>query len=117
MPVFDNIPALLVVLPLIASAIISLLPSARVAWILTFIVTLLCLFMAFELVDIVSNTSSFSYAFGGWEPPWGIVFVVDGANVYLVLLVAFISVVSTFYAYTILAAEIAVEDLPKAYSI
>ena len=117
MPVFDNIPALLVVLPLIASAIISLLPSARVAWILTFVVTLLCLFMAFELVDIVSNTSSFSYAFGGWEPPWGIVFVVDGANVYLVLLVAFISVVSTFYAYTILAAEIAVEDLPKAYSV
>mgnify|MGYP000152921870 FL=1 len=85
MPVFDNIPALLVVLPLIASAIVSLLPSARVAWILTFVVTLLCLFMAFELVDIVSNTSSFSYAFGGWEPPWGIVFVVDGANVYLVL--------------------------------
>ena len=39
------------------------------------------------------------------------------ANVHLVLLVAFISVIATVYALTTLEHEIAVEDLPKAYAV
>ena len=117
MLILDNIPALLVAIPLLASAVVSLLPSARIAWGFAFVTTLICLYMAFELVGIISSTQALSYAFGGWEPPWGIVFVLDSANVYLVLLVAFVSVIATLYAYTMLAREIAVEDLPKAYAV
>ena len=100
-----------------ASAVVAVLPSARIAWGVAFVTTLCCLYMAFELTEIVSASLTLSYAFGGWEPPWGIAFVVDGANVYLVLLVAFISVIATVYALTTLKHEIAVEDLPKAYAV
>ena len=117
MLILYNIPAFLVAIPLLASAVVSLLPSARIAWGIAFVTTLICLYMAFELVGIISSTQALSYAFGGWEPPWGIVFVLDSANVYLVLLVAFVSVIATLYAYTMLAREIAVEDLPKAYAV
>ena len=85
MLILNNIPALLVSIPLLASAVVSLLPSARIAWGIAFVSTLICLYMAFELIGIVSSTQALSYAFGGWEQPWGIVFVLDGANVYLIL--------------------------------
>ena len=117
MLILSNIPALLVAIPLLASAVVSVLPSARIAWGVAFVTTLCCLYMAFELTEIVSASLTLSYAFGGWEPPWGIAFVVDGANVYLVLLVAFISVIATIYAFATLEHEIAVEDLPKAYAV
>ena len=107
----------MVAIPLLASAVVSVLPSARIAWGVAFVTTLCCLYMAFELTEIVSASLTLSYAFGGWEPPWGIAFVVDGANVHLVLLVAFISVIATVYALTTLKHEIAVEDLPKAYAV
>ena len=32
MLILDNIPALLVAIPLLASAVVSLLPSARISW-------------------------------------------------------------------------------------
>ena len=117
MLILENIPALLVAIPLLVSAIVSIVSSARIAWIFTFITTLVCLFLASELIDIVSSKRTLIYAFGGWDPPWGIAFFVDSANVYLILLVAFISVIATIYAHTMLAREIAVEDLPKAYAI
>ena len=85
MLILDNIPALLVAIPLLVSAIVSVISSARIAWILTFLTTLVCLFMAFELIDIVSSKQTLTYAFGGWEPPWGIAFIVDSVNVYLIL--------------------------------
>lgn len=117
MLILNNIPALLVAIPLLVSAVVSIISSARIAWILTFSTTLVCLFMAFELIDIVSSKQTLTYAFGGWEPPWGIAFIVDSVNVYLILLVAFISVIATIYAYTMLAREIAAEDLSKAYAV
>ncbi len=117
MLILENIPALLVAIPLLMSAIVSVISSDRIAWLFAFLTTLVCLFMAYELIDLVSSKQILSYAFGGWEPPWGIAFIVDSANVYLILLVSFISVIATIYAYTMLAREIAVEDLPKAYAV
>ena len=52
MLILDNIPALLVAVPLLASAVVSLLPSARIAWGIAFVTTLICLYMTFELVAL-----------------------------------------------------------------
>ena len=84
MLILENIPALLVAIPLLMSAIVSVISSDRIAWLFAFLTTLVCLFLAYELIDIVSSKQILSYAFGGWEPPWGIAFIVDSANVYLI---------------------------------
>ncbi len=98
--------ALLVVLPLMVGAVSAILPRERVAWTATLIVTLILTITAFGLVLTVFSGETQIYKLGGWEPPHGISYVIDGLNTPLLLLISAISFLCTLYALPSVVAEV-----------
>lgn len=114
MNISANLPALVVVLPLIMSVVAAVVPSARIAWGVTLLTVLAS--AASALANLVMNAgSSSSYELGGWPPPWGIEFVSDGASTLMAVVITGLSVASTLYAKSLIENEIIREDIPRVY--
>ena len=113
----DDAPALVVVLPLIASAIIAFMPSKIWPWIISMIVLVFHLALSLHLIEEVSISKIIIYEFGNWEPPWGISFKIDGVNSGLQILFSSFVLIATFYSRKIFLNEIEAEDTGKAYSL
>ena len=113
----DDAPALVVVLPLLISAIIAFMPSKIWPWIISIITLLFHLFLSLHLLKEISVSGLIIYEFGNWEPPWGISFKIDGVNIGLQLLFSIFVLVSTFYSRKIFLNEIDYRDSGKAYSL
>ena len=53
---------------------------------------------ALQLVQVVRGGAALHYWLGGWKPPYGIEFVIDGINAPIILLVALISFLTALYS-------------------
>ena len=113
----DDAPALVVVLPLIVSAIIAFMPSSRWPWIFSMITLVVHLFISFELLSMVQTSGVILYEFGNWQPPWGIAFKIDGINIGLQIIFSSFVLITTFYSRKIFLSEIHPDDSGKAYSL
>ncbi|MGA0839049.1 MAG: monovalent cation/H+ antiporter subunit D family protein [Pseudomonadales bacterium] len=104
----DNaqLPALVVVAPLLAATVCALVREARLCW---WIATIA---LAVSCIDIVTMGLSvfdgrmLSYAMGGWEPPIGIEYRVDALAVYMLGVVGFMSLIVHVYGVASVRAEI-----------
>jgi multicomponent Na+:H+ antiporter subunit D len=101
-----HLPALLVVLPLVASPLIVLLRSRRFAWLVTTAVSYLCLVFALQLAWRVASTGPVSYAIGSWPPPWGIEYRVDALSAFVLVAVSLTASFVAPYAQRSIAAEL-----------
>lgn len=115
MPLFaDHIPVLIVVFPLLMSAVVALIPSRGIAWGLALLATGLSFYCA--LVGLTSHDGvRVSYHLGGWPPPWGIEFVADYASLLVACVVSGLSFASTIYAKALIENEIYESLISKAY--
>ena len=113
----DDAPALVVVLPLIVSAIIAFMPSSRWPWIISMITLVVHLFISFELLSMVQTSGVILYEFGNWQPPWGIAFKIYGINIGLQIIFSSFVLITTFYSRKIFLSEIHPDDSGKAYSL
>ncbi|MEE4379359.1 MAG: proton-conducting transporter membrane subunit, partial [Candidatus Competibacteraceae bacterium] len=92
-----NLPALQVVLPLIAAPICALLQRGKTAWLVALGACWLTFIIAAMLLYQATTDGVISYAMGGWPAPWGIEYRVDTLNAFMLLIVATIgAVVLTF---------------------
>ena len=98
--------ALLVVLPLLMGAVSAILPKERWAWILTLVVTLICAAAAFGIVLTIFGGETQLYKMGGWDPPHGISYIIDGLNAPVLLLITAMAVLCTLYGLPAVAAEV-----------
>ncbi len=98
--------ALLVVLPLLAGAAMAVIPRERIAWTITFMVMLICMLCALTLALQVIDQGRLSYKMGGWEPPYGIEYVVDALSAPVLLLISAMAVICLFYASPSVKAEV-----------
>ncbi len=78
---------------MLASPLCLLLPNGRLPWLLATAVSWVVLALAVVTVTEVATRGPVSYWMGGWEPPWGIEYRVDGLNSLVVLIVAAIGAV------------------------
>lgn len=101
-----HLAALQVVLPLLAAPLCVLLRRQGAAWLLYLLAALGSFGCALGLLDAVRDHGRLHYAMGGWPAPFGIEYVIDGANIYMLLLVSFIGVVAGVYGRRSIAAEI-----------
>lgn len=85
-----HLPALQVIIPLIAAPLSFLFPAGRTVWMLTVAASSLSLLIAVLLLNQVLEQGVISYAMGNWQAPWGIEYRVDIVNAFMLLLVAFI---------------------------
>jgi len=90
--VTEHLPALQVVVPLLAAVVVMLLVRwPRVAWATTTAAAWLTLAIALGLLRQVLAEGTVHYAHGGWEPPWGIEYRIDAVNAFVLLIVAGVS--------------------------
>ena len=107
---------LLVVIPLLAAPITAILPRARMAWLLTLLITWSCLLLAIWQLQVVLNGNIISYELGGWAPPWGIEYRIDTLNAFIAVIVAAIAAVTLPYALRSVEQEIATQQIPLFYT-
>ncbi len=98
--------ALLVILPLLLGAISSVLPRERIAWFVTLFVSLVLTITAFGLLLTIFGGETQLYKLGGWDPPHGISFVIDGLNTPVIFLISSMALLCCFYGLPSVAAEV-----------
>jgi len=98
--------ALAVILPLLVGAICAILPSERLAWFSTLIVVSICTVTAFGLLLYTFGGDSVLYKMGGWDPPKGISYVIDGLNTPVIFLISVMALLTTIYGLPSVVAEV-----------
>ncbi len=83
-----HLPALQVVIPLLAAPVCVLLRHARAAWLLAALVTWAAFAISLGLLLQVVAGGTISYALGGWAPPWGIEYRVDLLSAFVLVIVS-----------------------------
>ncbi len=101
-----HLPALQVVLPLIAAPLCIVLRRTSLVWAFATAVTWSALAIAILLLKQVLAGGTISYALGGWEAPWGIEYRIDAANAFVLLIVAAVGAVVMPFARQSVAREI-----------
>jgi multicomponent Na+:H+ antiporter subunit D len=91
---------LIIVIPLLASFFNLLIGLWRKSFCYPFVVTVLsmCVFSSFVILNTVINTGNISYRLGGWPPPWGIEYVIDHLNAFVIAIVSFIGLIIAVYS-------------------
>ena len=102
----DHLPALQVVVPLLAAPLMLLARRASLAWLLAVAVSWTALAIALALAFKVREAGPISYAIGNWPPPWGIEYRVDGLSAFVLVLVSLVAALVAPYARASIAAEL-----------
>jgi multicomponent Na+:H+ antiporter subunit D len=104
--IWPHLPALQVVVPLIAAILAGFLRRGALAFALTAIVSLILPFISGALLWQVLTNGPISYALGGWEPPWGIEYRVDLLNAFVLMLISGVGAAIIPFARRSVAFEI-----------
>lgn len=96
----EHFPILVVILPIFGSFIIILLGQTkyRYEWHISTGTTFFSFLMSLSLLNTVLQGSQVRYWLGGWEPPWGIEYVVDQFSGFVLVTVTLVSFVISIYA-------------------
>jgi multicomponent Na+:H+ antiporter subunit D len=110
----EQFPALIIVVPLIASFFVPLIgwwrkklcyPWVVAALVVTFISSL-------GTINTVMTISKFSYRLGGWAPPWGIEYALDYLSAFVLVIVSFISLIVALYSNKSVEKELPGQTVP-----
>ena len=102
----SQLPALQVVLPLIAAPACILLRQSSLPWLIALIVSWISFIISIQLVIQVSDVSQISYALGGWLAPIGIEYRLDSLNSFVLLIISGMSSVVIAFAKNSVEKEI-----------
>jgi multicomponent Na+:H+ antiporter subunit D len=93
-----HLPAIQVVLPLIAAPICVIFRHAGVAWLIALITSWLSLGISILLLEQVISSGPISYLLGSWSAPWGIEYKVDMLSAFVMLIVTGIGAIVMVFA-------------------
>ncbi len=113
----DQIPALIIVIPLLAVPLCVLLPNNRLPWLLATGATWAVLVVAALLLRQVLDGGVVSYELGGWPAPYGIEYRVDALNAYVITMVAMVGAAVTPFAGHSVAREIPRNQIALFYAL
>lgn len=113
----EQLPALQVVLPLIAAPLIVLLRRASIAWFIATVVSWMSFAIALMLYVQVAQHGVISYAMGSWPAPWGIEYRVDALSAFVLVLVSGLAAIVAPYSLRSAAAEVPGEQLYLYYAM
>lgn len=113
----NHLPALQIVIPLIAAPLCALMPRAMPAWGVALLATLGACAVSVSLLFEVIHHGVQTYHMGNWPPPYGIEYRVDTLSATILVLVSGISAVMLPYALRSVGSEICEEKIPLFYSV
>ena len=112
-----NLPALQVVVPLVAAPLCVLLHRPTLVWAFATPVCWATFAIAIALLMQISESGPISYELGGWAVPWGIEYRVDSVNVFVLLIVSGIAALVLPYARASVDAEVPREKQTMFYAM
>jgi len=112
-----HLPALVVVVPLVAAPLIVLLRHPGAAWALAVAAAWFSFGASLALAAQVADAGVVSYAMGSWPPPWGIEYRVDALSAFVLVLVSGVGTAVAPYALRSVAAEVAGEVRYLYYAV
>lgn len=111
-----NLPALQVLIPLIAAPICSLLSGRRIIWIFVALITFITFACSIAILSQVYTNGTISYPMGGWLAPFGIEYKIDSLSAMFLLLISGIASVTIIYAWDSVEKEISAAQQPFFYT-
>lgn len=114
-----NLPILIIIIPLISAILTPLLGKIHrsISWYITLFATFLSFLISISLLNTVMHVGKISYWLGGWEPPWGIEYVIDYLNAFVLIVVSFIAFIVSIYSKKSVEKEIGGNKIAPFYAI
>ena len=112
----SQLPALQVVLPLVAAPLCILFHNRTFAWLLMVFVSLVSFGISCALFNQVLAEDTITYAMGGWVAPWGIEYYIDKLTTYMLLIVNSIAVLVSLGARESVENEISSDRIYLFYT-
>jgi multicomponent Na+:H+ antiporter subunit D len=114
---FAHLPALEVVVPLIAAPLTVLVRRSAAAWAIAAAACSFSFVAALLLAAEVAAHGAISYHIGSWAPPWGIEYRVDALSAFVLVLVSGMATVVVPYAWRSVAAELPRDQVYLFYTM
>ena len=114
----DQYPVLVIVISLFSAFTMLLLGRWRnkICWPMTVVTISVQLVMAFFILnEVVKSGQAIHYWLGGWSPPWGIVYVIDAFNAYVLVIVLVISLLTAIFAKRSIEKELSSRKIVSFY--
>ncbi len=116
MTLWDHLPVLVVIVPLMAGPLCVLVERPRVAWGVALVAAWLSFAAAVALAFQVNDAGTLSYQLGGWAPPWGIEYRIDILGSYVLLIVTAIAALVLVAAKESVAREVPESRIARFYA-
>ena len=96
----EHLPVLVIVLSLFSAFTILVAGwrNKKSCWFISFATILVQFVMALFILHHVLSVGTITYWLGGWAPPWGIEYVVDALNAYVLVILLFLALVCVMYS-------------------
>jgi len=114
---FAHLPALEVVVPLMAAPLTVLVRRSSAAWVIAAAACAFSFAAALLLSAEVAVHGPISYHIGNWAPPWGIEYRVDALSAFVLVLVSGMATVVVPYAWRSVAAELPRDQVYLYYTM
>ena len=112
----ENLPALLIVVPLLLAPLAALIGRASVAWVIATFSAWWCFGVSIALLRRVRAEGVIYYALGGWAAPTGIEYRIDLVSAFVAVIVTTIGAVAVLYARQSIAKEISEDRIALFYT-
>jgi len=116
MTLWDHLPVLVVIIPLMAGPLCVLVERPLAAWGVALAAAWLSFAVAVALAAQVNGTGVISYELGGWAPPWGIEYRIDTLGSYVLLIVTGIAALVVVAARESVAREVPEAQAARFYA-
>ena len=103
----SQLPILQIVIPLVAAPLCVLLGHRKLVYPLALLVSWVTFVISVALLSKVTMSGPIHYDLGGWKPPYGIEYVVDGLSAFVMLFVSGMGAIVMTYAPPSVDVEIA----------
>lgn len=115
----EQFPALIVVTPLILSFFVNLVGwwNRKLCLPVVLIALSVSLASSIGILNTVIKHGTIHYRLGGWEPPWGIEYVVDHLNALVLLTIAFVAILIAIYSKRSVEQEFPEHKIPQFYTL
>jgi multicomponent Na+:H+ antiporter subunit D len=108
MSAVEQLPVLVVALSLLSAFTILIVGGwkQKTCWSISIATISLQLIMAFFILNHVLTKGTIHYWLGGWKPPWGIEYLVDALNAYVLVIVLFLGLLCAIHAKSSIEHEV-----------
>ncbi len=115
----EHLPILVVLIPLFCALLIFLAGvfQKRAAWAIASLATFLAFAASVKLLALATAGGRISYRLGGWEPPWGIEYVVDYLSGYVLTIISFIAFMIAVFSRDYVKKQVGLDREVNFYAI